>query len=595
VADLWGPYDWRRLRTVLRVPSCCSSATGTGNRARKGIAALTIGGTRRQQIPLRRSDGGWRSVRGPLGPFARIIATVSEREEPLDHQPLNTSGRQITRNMLANYATLFAALVVGVPFTRIVLQHLGTTTYGLWIVLGSLTSYLGLLDVGVGTAAVQKIASVIAKNQQENLPVIVSTLLVFFIGTALLALLIVGCLLPFVARIFHARTISTLDMQLALILFGLSTSIGFIGTIPKAILFGSGRGDISALIGLTGIGVQIVQILAMVLGGDLVSLVAITACGATVSLGLTAFAARRLVSRRPRREDVRRATLLAFLRTGLRNASVSLTGVMSYNLDQLIIALILPLRRVTPYDLALSTASLTRSIASRGTNQLFPSYAHSFTVADSERQFRLFCQAVAGSLAISAAFLIALIGFGHQVLRLWLVHVPPQTYEIMVVLGAVYLLQMPGHQCFVLLTASNRNSILIRIGVPAALINLGLSVGATFWLGPVGPAIGSIPQVVGLDFIVLPLIVCRYLGVSPRRYLRHAILPVVPAIIVGGTGIVLLHGWSWSDQPLGGLVAATIVGFFSLLAFLASLPLIDPKAATQLRHLLCRHRPFSGR
>jgi len=497
--------------------------------------------------------------------------------------------------MLANYATLFAALVVGVPFTRIVLQHLGTTTYGLWIVLGSLTSYLGLLDVGVGTAAIQKIASVIAKNQQENLPVIVSTLLVFFIGTGLLALLIVGCLLPFVARIFHARTISTLDMQLALILFGLSTSIGFIGSTPTVLLLGSGRGDISALIGLTGIGTQIFQIIVMVLGGDLVSLVAITACGAAASLGLHAFAARRLVSRPPRREEIRRATLVELVRAGLRNTGVFLTGVMSYNLDQLIIALILPLRRVTPYDLALSTATLTRSIASRGTNQLFPSYAHSFTVADSERQFRLFGQAVAGSLAISAACLIALIGFGHQILRLWLVHVPPQTYEIMVVLGAVYLLQMPGHQCFVLLTASNRNSILIRIGVPAALINLGLSVGATFWLGPVGPALGSIPEVVGVDFIVLPLIVCRYLGVSPRRYLRHAILPVVPAIIVGGIGIVLLHGWSWSDQPLGGLIAAAIVGFFCLLATLASLPLIDPKAATHLRHLLRRHRPFSGR
>jgi len=497
--------------------------------------------------------------------------------------------------MLANYANLLAALVVGVLFTRIVLQHLGTTTYGLWIVLGSLTSYLGLLDVGVGTAAVQKIASVIAKNQQEDLPVIVSTLLVFYVATSLLALLIVGCLLPFIGHILHARTISTLDMQLALILFGISASIGFIGTLPAALLFGSGRGDLSALIGLTGIGVPIVQILVMVLGGGLLSLVAVTVCGATASLGWTAFAARRLVSRRPRREDVRRATLLALLRTGLRNASVSLIGVMSYTLDQVIIGLILPLRRVTPYDLALSTASLTRSLATRGTNQLFPSYAHSFTVADSERQFRLFCQAVAGSLAITAACFIALIGFGHQILSLWLVHVPPQTYKVMVVLGAVYLLQTPGHQCFVLLTASNRNSILIRIGVPVALINLGLSVGATFWLGPVGPAIGSIPQVLGVDFIVLPLIVCRYLGVSRTRYLRHAILPIVPTIIVGGIGIVLLHSWSWSDQPLGGLIAASIVGFFSLLAMLACLPLIDREAATQLRHLLRQLHPFSSR
>ena len=49
-------------------------------------------------------------------------------------------------------------------------------------------------------------------------------------------------------------------------------------------------------------------------------------------------------------------------------------------------------------------------------------------------------------------------------------------------------------------------------------MNLAGTIGATYWFGPIGPAIGSIPVVLVLDFIVLPVMVCRYLGVPVARY-----------------------------------------------------------------------------
>ncbi len=56
-----------------------------------------------------------------------------------------------------------------------------------------------------------------------------------------------------------------------------------------------------------------------------------------------------------------------------------------------------------------------------------------------------------------------------------------------------------------------------------AVVNLAGSIAATYWLGPVGPAIGSLPVVLVLDFIVLPIV-----GLPVPRRIRPALRPVRP-------------------------------------------------------------------
>jgi len=504
-------------------------------------------------------------------------------------QELNASGAQVRRNMVMSYISLPIAVVLGIFFTRIVLQHLGSSTYGLWIVMTSLTSYLGLLDAGVSTAAVQKVATLLAKGEGSDISRLVGTLLAFFFGSGLLAIGIVGILIPFIGTIFHSSVISVTDERAIILLLALSISIGFIGSISEALIFGSGRGDLLVALGLlVGTSVQAVQIVVVFFGGGALGLVEVTAGGSLVGLLVTSAVACRFVPRRPHLEDVNGVLFKELIRNGLRNTAVGLVGTVSSSLDALIIGLILPLRRVTPYDIALSTANLTRSLAARSTNQLFPAYAHSWANEDRGREFRLFCRAVMGSLAITLSIFIALVGFGNQILHLWLVHVPPDTYEIVVVLGVVYILQMPGHQCFVLLTASNRNAILIKVGIPAALVNLGLTIGATFWLGPVGPAVGSLPQVLLLDFLFLPFIVCRYLAFPYFQYVRRAILPVLPVGVIATAVALLLHLTKWSDERLPGVACSALVVLLSLPALLPVLGFVDPELSDLLRQRMRR-------
>jgi hypothetical protein len=126
-------------------------------------------------------------------------------------------------------------------------------------------------------------------------------------------------------------------------------------------------------------------------------------------------------------------------------------------------------------------------------------------------------------------------------LVLWLGKVPAKTYEIMIALGVMITLQLPGNQCFNFLTGVGRIQLMVKLTIIGALINLAGSIAFTFWLGPIGPAIGSLPVVVVFDFFVLPGIVCRYLGAPLSTYFRTALAPLVlPSLTAGITAAILI-------------------------------------------------------
>jgi len=452
-----------------------------------------------------------------------------------DQPHANASARQFLRNALSSYANLVFGIILSLVLTRVLLVHLGTSTYGLWIVLLSIVSYLALLDVGVSTAVVQRVARMTAEGDHAGLANVIRTASVFFSASGAIAVVFTIVIAPFLANIVHLGGISSKVAGITLVLLGVMIATKFIAAVPGAVLFGVGRNDRQSQIGLAGMFVtQIAQVVVVLMGGGLVWLGAVTLAGTIFSFGLTSFLVRRITGFSVASGRFERQILVDLLKFGGRNTVIAISGMVSYSLDALIIGIILPVAQVAPYDIALSTANLTRNLTTYGSDLLLPTYAHLDSIKDPHRQARLFSRTVMATLAISLPILVALAAFGEPILTLWLGKVPPKTYSIMIALGFVTALELPGHQCFVFLTGVGRNQLMMRMAVLGASVNLIGSVIATFWLGPIGPAIGSLPAVLVIDFTILPIIVCRYLELPSKRYVRDALVPVLPAVAVAG-------------------------------------------------------------
>jgi O-antigen/teichoic acid export membrane protein len=510
---------------------------------------------------------------GPPGPER------AEPDEPLETKPVetrrplaNASNRQLSINFATGYAGLVVAIILSLFLTPITLRHFGNSTYGLWIVITAIGSYVGLFDAGVSTAAAQMVASATALQDDQRIADLLATAQVFFTGTAILAIGVIVALIPFVGHLFSVGTQSVNTARIALLLTGLVTVIAFLSSVPQSAIFGGGRNDRSSLLGIgTNLLTQGSQITVVLLGGGLVDLLLVSVAGALLGFGGLTWIAHRLGFLGQRRGRPSRALLRDLVRSGRRNAVVALGGTIAYSLDAVVVGIILPVHQVTPYDLGLSTANFTRSAATTATGLLLPTYAHSFALNERDRQFRLFSRAVLASMCITVPMVVALFAFGQSLLHLWLGAVPPHTFQVLVALNIVVLLQLPGQQSFQYLTGIGRNKILARIALPAALMNLGMSIGATFWLGPVGPAIGSLPQVVILDFVALPVMACRAMEVSILRYFREAILPLVVPLAGAVAMAAILRGLVGNTSKYRApfeAVAVTLAAWIALLPYL---------------------------
>ena len=510
----------------------------------------------------------------------RSALAVTAADQPF----ANASAKQFLRNALSSYASLILGVILSLVLTRVLLVNLGAETYGLWIVLISIVSYIALLDVGVSTAVVQRIARMTAVGDNEGLADVISTASVFFAVSGAIAVLITMVLAPLLASIVNLGSFSPHVAGVTLVLLGVMMAVKFVATVPGAVLFGVGRSDRSSQIGLAGMLVtQLAEVVVVLAGGGLVGLGIVVLLGTGFSFVMSSFLVRRITGFSVRSGRFQRAVLVDLLKFGSRNTVIAISGMVSYSLDALIIGIILPVAQVAPYDIALSTANLTRNLTTYGGDLLLPTYAHFDSVKDSEQQSRLFSRTVMATLAISLPILVALAAFGEPILKLWLGQVPPKTYSIMIALGFVTALELPGHQCFIFLTGIGRNQLMMRMALLAAGINLTGSIIATFLLGPIGPAIGSLPAVLVIEFTILPIMVCRYLKLPVSRYVKDALAPVVPAVLVAGV-LALAFLWLVPPQPgastlrdgMRGLICAAVVVAGAWGVMLAVLLRIEP-------------------
>ena len=503
----------------------------------------------------------------------------------------NANSRQLLLNFATGYFGLFVSLILSLFLTPIVLHQLGASRYGLWIAISAIGTYASLLGAGVSTAVVQRVASCLAVHDDERLAEVLATARAFFWVSAILAFCLTAAVAPFVGDLFHSKNTSFHTGELAVLLTGVTTGTALLTSLPAAAIYGAGKSSRLAILTVLAVGTPAAQIAVLLNGGGILGLFAVTTAGAIASLLGTDFLAKRAGVLNLKRGKATRSMLIELLKSGRNNVALSISGTISYQLDAVTVGVILPVRQVAPYDLGLSTSGLTGSVSTAGTTLLIPTYAHSSAAEDQARQFRLFSRAVLLSMTISIPIVAALAVFGQSLLRLWLTDVPQHTYEVMLILNIIVVLQLPGLQSYMLLVGKGRNGLVARIALPASVANLGGSILATFWFGPAGPAIGSLPQVVILELIVLPVIACRVLGVPVRRYLREALAPLaVPVLAAAGTAtvLVLIVGRSTARAAPFECVAVCLAGWGATALVLAK---IDPDLRRFVSNALARKRP----
>ena len=148
--------------------------------------------------------------------------------------------RQFARNLSTNWAVYVTAAVISFFLTPYIIHRVGQGAYGVWILVGAFSGYLGLFDFGIGFGVVRFVARFQHTGEVEKRNQVVAT--AFYVA----AVLAVGVLAATGLIMYNAADIFDIPIDLVqqsrwvIFLVGLGISIGF----PLAVFSGALAGGL---------------------------------------------------------------------------------------------------------------------------------------------------------------------------------------------------------------------------------------------------------------------------------------------------------------------------------------------------------------
>jgi O-antigen/teichoic acid export membrane protein len=113
---------------------------------------------------------------------------------------------KIVRNTLFNASARVWGIVVAIFLTPYIIHRIGGERYGIWAIIGTVTGYFGLLDLGVETGFVKYISEFYAKKEYQRINQIVNTGVIFY---SLLMLVLLAVMSLSIGPIFSFLNLSS--------------------------------------------------------------------------------------------------------------------------------------------------------------------------------------------------------------------------------------------------------------------------------------------------------------------------------------------------------------------------------------------------
>ena len=134
---------------------------------------------------------------------------------------------KIFRNILTGLLALATNVVVGFLMMPFIVNHIGLTGFGIWMLVNTLVGYMGLLDVGLGPTLVKKSAELLATKDVQALNRIISIFFVLYLLIGSIIGVAVVTLSPVAPHVFNVPAESISEFQAVFWILGLQVAVSF--------------------------------------------------------------------------------------------------------------------------------------------------------------------------------------------------------------------------------------------------------------------------------------------------------------------------------------------------------------------------------
>lgn len=433
--------------------------------------------------------------------------------------------RKIIRNTVFNFMGRSWAMVVGLLLMPYMISVLGVERFGVWPLVFPITRYLGMFDLGAGTASVKYIAEYHTRREYDALNGIVNTSFVFYLifGCCLIAL--VAACSDFILRFLRIPP-AVFDEARFVLLGGaaiLSLSNAF--SVFEAVTKGLQRMEVTNTVAVLASLVDLVgTVVFLQLGYGLKGLVYKEVLVFILTAGLFVFFAFKLLpSLKVGLRFCRRESLWVLLGYGIKVQVSQMADLASSQVDKVLLGYFLGLSPVTFYELGAKVVLASKRMTRVLTSAIMPAASEIEARRDPETLLRLYFRA-SKYLALAATPLFLLVIFAAPlIMQSWM----GTGYELSAL--AIQLLAF-GH--FVHLLTAVGTTIVKGIGKPEyetrytlllLVMNVGLGLTLVMRFGFLGVLIATCVSLLVSSLYFL-IIAHRLLEISLMQSIKHTYL-----------------------------------------------------------------------
>ena len=424
-------------------------------------------------------------------------------------------------NAISNWAALGISLIIGFLLTPFIISHIGKTGYGIWVLVGSIIGYYGILDLGITSAITRYVARYFGQKNYAAINRTINTSLVMFSIIGIVIVSVSFILSGPLSSFFNVSVENYNDFRLVIIILGLSAGLGFPGNLFGAVLRAHER----------FVTFNIISGVVVVVRASLIILFL------SKGLGLVGVAYSHFISELIKISSnyILCRVKFSYLKIHLKNVSWAVAGVllgygaattvgtiadtMRFNLDSFVIGKWVDLSAVAVYGIAALIVRYFLQFIYLGAQIIFtPRYAALDGKGQRNRLRILFLRSLSISAFLSFCVGTLIIIFGHQFILLWVgkeyIDAVPVLW-ILTIAYAIALAQTPGIS---LVYALKKHYLFAAASIVEGVANFLLSIYFASRYGIIGVAMGTAIPMLIVKLFVQPIYVSRVIGISIKKY-----------------------------------------------------------------------------
>jgi O-antigen/teichoic acid export membrane protein len=487
-----------------------------------------------------------------------------------------STGTLLVRGSALRVFTLVASVAVSFFLMPFLIHALGDRWYGMWALIGSITSYYALLDLGLTSAVNRFLTQAVARDDETDANSVIVTALAIFGGIGG-GVLLVSIAVAFSAGWFLEAPAERVVFRQAVIILGADVALAFPFAVFNGLLVAHYRFDIVAAAQLLALAARTALIVYFIgRGHSIVALAIITLAVNLASRLALAVAARRLLpSLQFSRDHLRAVQARALFGYGKYTFVAVAADRIRFQVDTVVVASFLGVGMVTHYAIAARVAQLFMELMIRALGVIGPVFMRVDATGDHERMRRTFLLAtrVSTLAAVTVAGGVAILG--ESLIELWIGESYLDAYWPLVILVIALtfdLMQMPSVS---FLYASARHNLYAYLNAGEALANLGLSILLVQHYGMIGVSLGTAIPLLVTRLILQPRYVCRALALDLAPYYSHLGRAALLAILSQLPLLLIVHAFG---IPSLSMMLVLVLGYYPLcwiLLYRAILPADD--------------------